>query len=301
MINNYKETLTRIQKASTANETQKAIRKNWNQFEIWCEKNKLKIFPPNVQLLEKYLLYLMEEKKKISTIEQVKWSIEVVYKEKGYNQLLNSDSIKTIVKGLRRILGTKKKKKRAFTIDNIAKINFPNTLIGLRDKAMLLIGFCGALRRSELANLDCEDLEWEDFGIRLHLKKSKSNQESKEEFVNIMKSKKQNICPVKGIQDWLTTAKKFSGPLFCSIGKGSKIGHRISSTTIGKKVKWAATECGFDNAEFSGHSLRAGCATYLLDKNIPLNIVSKHLRHKKLDTTLQYDRNTTVKTLRDIY
>ena len=300
-MNNYKEILTKIQSASTANATQKAIKKNWNQFEIWCEKYRLKIFPPSVQTLEKYLLYLMGEKRKISTIEQVKWSIEVVYKSKGYHQLLNSDSIKTTVKGLRRILGTKKKKKQAFTIDNIAQINFPKTLIGLRDKAMLLIGFCGALRRSELANLDCGDLEWEDFGMRLHLKKSKSNQESKEEFVNIMRSQKKAVCPIKNIQEWLTTAKKFSGPLFCNVKKGSKIGSRISTTTIGKKVKWAANECGFDAKEFGGHSLRAGCATYLLDKNIPLYIVSKHLRHKKLDTTLQYDRNTTVKTLQDIY
>ena len=202
---------------------------------------------------------------------------------------------------MRRILGGKKNKKQALTIEHIASILFPDSLIGLRDKALLLIGFAGGLRRTELSNLDCNDLEWENFGLRLYLKKSKTNQEGREEFINIMAAENEPCCPVKVLKRWLVSSKTLQGALFRSINKAGVPQNRISTVTIGKKVKWAAKQCGFDSRNFGGHSLRAGCATYLLKKKVALNIVSKHLRHKRLDTTLQYDRNTTAETLKGVY
>ena len=202
---------------------------------------------------------------------------------------------------MRRILGIKKNKKQALTIEHIASVQFPDSLIGLRDKALLLIGFAGGLRRTELSNLDCNDLEWENFGVRLYLRKSKTNQEGREEFINIMASKNQQCCPVEVLKQWLTSSKILQGALFRNINKVGAPQSRISPVTIGIKVKWAATECGFDSRNFGGHSLRSGCATYLLSKKVALNIVSKHLRHKKLDTTLQYDRNATAETLKGVY
>ena len=108
---------------------------------------------------------------------------------------------------MRRILGIKKNKKQALTIEHIASVQFPDSLIGLRDKALLLIGFAGGLRRTELSNLDCNDLEWENFGVRLYLRKSKTNQEGREEFINIMASKNQQCCPVEVLKQWLTSSK----------------------------------------------------------------------------------------------
>ena len=298
---NYQNHLASIKDAAKAKATKKAIAKNWRGYQAWATDNNLPLLPSNSETVEKYLLFLMFKKKKISTIEQAKWAIDSIHRSNGFNNVLNSENLQTILKGLRRVLGAKKIRKQAFTIEHIAKINFPKTLIGIRDKALLLLGFAGALRRSEIANLNCEDLEWENFGIRLHLKRSKGNQEGKEEFANIMSSKNKAICPVAAIKKWIGISQIYSGALFCSINKAGIPKERISTVSIGKKVKWAAKACGLNEKEFGAHSLRSGCATYLLAKNVPLNIVSKHLRHKKLDTTLQYDRNTTAKNLQGIY
>jgi integrase len=300
-MSDYQEYLSQVKDASRSIETKKAITKNWGQYQKWAKLHQFSLLPPKIEILEKYLLHLMAQKQKISTIEQAKWAIDWSYKTKGYPDVGQSENIKVILKGMRRVLGNKKQKKSALTIEHIAKIDFPDNLIGIRDKALLLVGFSGALRRSELANLNFEDIEWENFGLRLHLKKSKSNQEGKEEFVNIISSQNLEICPVEALKKWIANSKILSGTLFRSINKAGVIGSRISTTTIGKKVKWSAKIQGLNEKDFGGHSLRAGCATYLLAKKVPLNIVSKHLRHKKLDTTLQYDRNTTVSNLKGIY
>lgn len=300
-MNHYQESLAVIKNASKADSTKKAIVKNWSNYQIWVKEHNLELFPPKTEVLEKYLLHLMSCKKKISTIEQAKWGIDCAYQSQGYRYIGESDNIQVILKGLRRILGNKKTKKQAITIEHIAQIVFHKNLIGIRDKALLLLGFSGGMRRSEIAHLNCENLEWENFGLRLHLTKSKGNQEGKEEFINIIKAQNSQNCPVESLKKWLAASEIFQGALFRNINKAGVVGSRISTTTIGKKVKWVARSCGFDDKDFGAHSLRAGCATYLLDKNIPLNIVSKHLRHKKLDTTLQYDRNTTAKNLEGVY
>lgn len=297
------EQAVKIRDASISFETKRAIKKHYNKYLNWRYQQKIfsDINSGEIQYLERYLLDLMENNNKITTIEQAKWAIDSVYKSKGLQQPGNSQNIKTIMMGLRRVLGSKKTKKKALTIDDISSIKFPKTKIGIRDRAILLLGFAGGLRRSELSNIFCQDIEWADFGFRLYLKKSKTNQEGKEEFINVVRAKEKNNCPVNAVSQWMIKAKILEGYLFRNINKAGEIKTKLSTLTIAKKVKWAATKCGFDSKEFSGHSLRAGCATYLLNKNIALHVVSKHLRHKKLETTLQYDRNTTAKILQGIY
>ncbi|MCZ6644909.1 MAG: hypothetical protein O7B79_01595, partial [SAR324 cluster bacterium] len=92
-----------------------------------------------------------------------------------------------------------------------------------------------------------------------------------------------------------------TGPLFPSINRWGQLGGALSTVSIGKLVKWAASCCGMDPENFGGHSLRAGCATYLLDRGVPLNIVAKQGRWKRQDTVLRYDRNSTSKVLSGVY
>ena len=179
----HQKQLNEIREASKATETKRAIDKHWRKYQKWGSLNELETFPSSSETLEKYLLFLKDENCKIATIEQAKWAINSKHKLHRLPEPANSENIKVIIKGLRRILGIKKNKKQALTIEHIASVQFPDSLIGLRDKALLLIGFAGGLRRTELSNLDCNDLEWENFGVRLYLRKSKTNQEGREEFI----------------------------------------------------------------------------------------------------------------------
>ena len=201
----YQDQLTQIRSAAKSFETKRAINKHYKNYLVWKKEQKIDLTHLGAKeeyYFEKYLLFLMDKKKKVSTIEQAKWAIDTVYKSSGLSQPGNSENIKVLLKGIRRMLGLKKTKKQAITIDHLSSIKFSETLIGIRDKALLLLGFAGALRRSELSNINCQDLEWEDFGIRVYLQKSKSNQEGKEEFTNIMKSKDKNYCPVESVKNW---------------------------------------------------------------------------------------------------
>ena len=137
--------------------------------------------------------------------------------------------------------------------------------------------------------------------MNIQIMSSKTNQEGAYEQVNIVSGQDSNYCPLNTTQKWIQEAKINNGALFCSIKKGGSKGGRLTETSIATIVKEIATKIGFDSKNFSGHSLRAGCATYLLEKKIPLNIVAKHLRHKKLDTTLRYDRNQTARILQGIF
>ena len=131
---------------------------------------------------------------------------------------------------------------------------------------------------------------------------SKSDQEGRGEAVSIVEAERSaEWCPVESLHRWLHAADITSRAVFRSIRKNGRIGASLSAKSIYLTVKKAARDCGCDPAQFGGHSLRAGCATYLLDRGVPLNVVSQHLRHKRLDTTLKYDRNATAKALRGIY
>ncbi|MCZ6472083.1 MAG: site-specific integrase, partial [SAR324 cluster bacterium] len=204
--------------------------------------------------------------------------------------------------GIKRTIGTHQTQKSALTIEHFSKIPFRVDLIGKRDKALLLVGFAGGLRRSELAGLRVEHLETVPLGIRIHLQRSKKNQEGKDESVDIVPASLfPYCCPVKSLEDWLRASGITTGPLFPSINRWEQLGRRLSTVSIGKIAKWAASCCGMDPEQFGGHSLRAGCATYLLDKGIALNVVAKHGRWKKYDSVLRYDRNATAKVLIGVY
>ncbi|MDH4224447.1 MAG: site-specific integrase [Deltaproteobacteria bacterium] len=276
--------------------------KNWKGFEDWCQFNHLSAFPSSIHTLEVYLTYLALQGKKTSTIEQAKWSIDARHKMAGYPPPGQAERVKATLNGIRRKQGMASTSKEALTIDHIRTIRFESTLGGLRDKALLLFGFAGGFRRSELANIRVSDLSQTDFGFRVLIQKSKTDQEGRGEWVNVVSSSySKTDCPVQALQAWLKAANIQSGLVFRGLTKGGHLRSALSTVSIGLIVKKAAIACGLDSTQYGGHSLRAGCATYLLDKNIPLNIVAKQLRHRKADTTLRYDRNTTSKAIKGVY
>ena len=161
---------------------------------------------------------------------------------------------------------------------------------GLRDRAILLLGFAGAFRRSELVALDVTDLEFCDGGLRVHFRRSKTDQEGAGDTIAIVVGSV--ACPVKAVRAWLEASKVTTGPLLRPITKGGRIGiGRLADTTVVRVVKASARRVGLDPKLFSGHSLRSGFLTSAAGRGASIFKMMDVSRHKSMDTLRGYVRD----------
>ena len=287
--------------ASKAEATKRAFEKNWRGFEKWCSGHQVAGFPCPPETLEAFLVHLAEQGLKASSIDQARWAINARHKWANLPPPGDSERVRVVMAGIRRTIGSRQHRKAALTIEHLREVTFRSDLIGRRDKALLLLGFAAGLRRSELAGLEVEDLQLSPEILRVHLRRSRTDQDGRGEWVDVVPAASPRCCPLVALREWLIAAELEGGPVFRAINRWGALGGRISTAAIGHIVKQTAAACGLDPSQYGSHSLRAGCATYLLDHGVPLNIVAKQGRWKKSDTVLRYDRNATAKALTGVY
>jgi integrase len=167
------------------------------------------------------------------------------------------------MKGIRRSLGVAPSQKEPISPSEFRAMvkSRPETLHGLRDRALLLLGFSGAFRRSELVSLDVDDVVWGEDGLTVNLRRSKTDQEGEGRKVGIPFGSTPESCPVRSLRGWLKAAGITEGPLFRPV-KGPKVGaKRLSDKAVARLVKRAAKAAGLEPSRLSGHSLRSGLAT----------------------------------------
>jgi site-specific recombinase XerD len=195
------------------------------------------------------------------------------------------------MKGIRRALGSAKAQKAPATADRLLKMleQVPDSLQGCRDRAILLLGFAGAFRRSELSQLLVSDLEEVPAGLRVHIRKSKTDQEGEGQIVPILKGSQ--ACPVEAVKTWLKRAKVIKGPVFRRLGKGGRIFETaLTPQSIGQLVKKYAGKAGFNPEEYAGHSLRSGFLTSAAMNGASIFKMMDISRHKSMDTLKSYIR-----------
>ena len=273
----------------------------WKKFIKWGGE-----FPASPEMLCDYLTYLAQTGIKSTGLDSAKWAIDQIHKLKQTDEPSKDGSVKNHLKGLKRILieehphQSKTHQKHPITIDDIRKLSFSNDLMGLRDRALMLVGFASGMRRSELTALKREDVENTEFGLRLRIYKSKSNQEGSSESVDVLKAMKGanfKWCPVRA---FLALSEKLEGEyIFQSIiGKKNTYrfsGKALSGISVGQIIKSYVNQLGLEPTSFGGHSLRAGLATYLLDHKVQAAAVQRQMRHKRFDTTQKYNRGETAR------
>jgi site-specific recombinase XerD len=196
------------------------------------------------------------------------------------------------MRGIRRSVGTAPKRKAPATADKVCAMasNMPDGLIGLRDRALLLLGFAGAFRRSELVALNVADIQECEAGLRVHIGRSKTDQEAQGVTIGIVPGAV--ACPVRAIKAWLEAAAITDGPVFRSIAKGERVSTvRLSDKSVADIVKRHASRLGLDPAAFGGHSLRAGFLTSAAAKGASIFKMMDTSRHKSVDTLRGYVRD----------
>ena len=287
LVNNLqdleKETLVNLGSSKSSN-TLRAYRSDFYDFEKFCSKYSFKSLPSDPKIVSLYLTNL-SKKNKFSTLKRRLASISVIHKIKGFHIDIKHPIIRENLIGIKRKIGSFQKGKKPILINNLYKIidlinqnKINKKLPSLRDKAILLLGFSGGFRRSELVNLEKSDLEFISEGLKITLRKSKSDQYGQGLVKGIPYFKNTKYCPVIAVQDWLSSSYRQS----------EKRLFPYSDKTVALIVKKYLNLIGLDSNQYSGHSLRSGFATSTAASGADERSIMAMTGHKSTEMVRRY-------------
>jgi site-specific recombinase XerD len=277
--------------AEKSSNTRRAYAADWADFLAWCGQVSEDPLPALPVVVARYLAQLADGGLKTATIQRRVAAIRSIHKAAGHEPPTNSEGVKAVMRGIRRRLGKRQTRAAPATADLLvcAISQIPATLAGLRDRALLLIGFASALRRSELVALQVSDLIFRPKGLLLQIRRSKTDQEGEGAAIPVPRGGK--LQPVAALSTWLAAAHITEGPIFRGVDRHGRVGaEALTDRQVSRIVKKVLGAAGPEAGAFSGHSLRAGFITSALDAGQdPLKIM-KQSRHAKVDTLKIYDR-----------
>lgn len=250
-------------RASKAESTIRGYRADWRAFCVWCESHSLCPLPASPETVASFIAECAA-RLKVGSIQRRLNAIAEAHKTVGVESPTHHPMVTNTMKGIRRTKGTAPEQKTPTLTDDIrAIVDATDTgSIGLRDRALVLLGFAGAFRRSELVALEVEDCTFGKDGLTVTLRRSKTDQDGVGRKVGIPYGSNPDTCPVRTVQGWMEGAGITSGALFRSINRHGKIQPgRLSGIDVSRVVKKLAERAGLDPGRYAGHSLRAGHAT----------------------------------------
>ena len=244
------ETLKNL-KNSKAKNTLRAYQSDFKDFSAFCSKNGFSSIPTQPKIIALYITHLSKSLK-FSTLKRRIASISVIHKLKGHYLDTKHPIIMENLHGIKRTLGSRQKAKKPILINDLKLIIKAIDKEKIRDKALILIGFAGGFRRSELVNIYNEDVEFVTEGVKILVKKSKTDQSGEGIVKAIPYFDNQEFCPVIALKDYIKYkfANKNEGRIF-----------EISDKSVALIIKKYAEKVGLDSSRYAGHSLRSGFAT----------------------------------------
>ncbi len=284
-----------VQQSKAAN-TARAYRSDWQQFQSWCEAHQLVALPAAAETVAMYITDLAESCR-VSTIQRRMVSISQAHHAAGHETPIKDAKVRAVWKGIRRARGTAQQGKAPTTTAEVKAMadRLPDTLMGIRDRAMLLLGFAGAFRRSELVSLDVADVAFTREGMVITLRRSKTDQEGAGYKKGIPFGSNFLTCPVRALQDWLRAAAISDGPLFRPVNRhGQLLTGRLSDRGVARMVKRTAAAAGLDPANYSGHSLRAGLATAAAMNGVSERAIMGQTGHRSVAMVRRYIRDANL-------
>ena len=288
------ETLLNLQN-SKANNTVRAYKSDFNDFGLFCAKNGFKSLPSEPKIVSLYLTYLSTKDVKMSTLKRRLVSIGVIHKLKGHYLDTKHPLIIENIMGIKRRKGSIQNGKKPLLINSLKKIinvidkDNKEEIKKLRDRSIILIGFSGGFRRNEIVSLDYDDLDFVTEGLRINLKKSKTDQFGEGTVKGIPYFDNSHYCPVLSLKKWIEISNIRKGPLFRRFSKGSKLTeNRLSDQTIALLIKKYLKLAGIESKNYSGHSLRSGFATSAAESGAEERSIMAMTGHKSTEMVRRY-------------
>lgn len=286
-----------FQNAGRSEATKRAYRSDWADFSDWCAHNAEEPLPASAVAVANYVAYIASgDRAKKSTVTRRVAAINKQHEMSGYARPGRSTEVSQVVAGVRRALSSDVDKACPFgrSLLEAATRGLDDTALrDVRDKALLLLGFACALRRSEIVSIQVEDLRFEEgSGVILAIPVSKTDQERTGHLVAMPYAKDTSLCPVKALERWLELSGVRTGALFRGVLKNGEIrGAALNPGSVNDIIKRAARKAGVpDPEEYSGHSLRAGFVTDAREAGVPDHLIMRTTRHKDPRTLSGYDR-----------
>jgi len=295
----HEDTLNNLRQ-SKANNTLRAYKSDYKDFGAFCSSHGLNSLPSEPKIIALYLTHLSKTSK-ISTLRRRLVSISMVHKIKGYYLDTKHPIIIENLLGIKRVKGSAQKAKKPLLINDLKTIiNVINEqkieeIKKLRDISIVLIGFGGGFRRSELISLDYEDLEFVQEGLKIILKKSKTDQYGEGMIKGLPYFENEIYCPVNNLKKWLLISDIKSGPIFRRFSKGSKLSvNRLTDQTVVLLIKKYLKLAGIENTNYSGHSLRSGFATVAAEAGADERSIMAMTGHKTTQMVRRYIREANI-------
>jgi site-specific recombinase XerD len=279
-------------KAEKAEATRRAYGTDFRLFREWCEAKGVGALSATPETVAAYLAHGVAQGAKASTLGRRVAAIRYAHKLVSLPVPTEAETVRATLRGIRRTIGAAKVKKAPAVAGRIKAMvrACPDTLAGKRDRALLLLGFAGAFRRSELVALDVEHLHETEEGLRVLIAASKTDQDA--EGVTIAIARSAEACPVRALREWLEAASIESGPIFRPINKAGTVStERLTDRSVANIVKAYAARAGLDAKLFAGHSLRAGFLTSAAAAGKSIFKMMDQSRHRSVDTLRGYVRD----------
>lgn len=276
--------------------TLRAYHSDWAHFTAWCAGRQADPLPASPVTVAAYIGALADQGMKVATIVRRLAAISKAHATHGHESPASQrfPVVKEVLKGVKNALGTAQEGKAPLLTADIARlvgVLDRSTLSGKRDATMILLGFAGGFRRSELVDLDVEDLDVTEDGLVVTIWRSKTDQEGHGTTVGIPYGSNPATCPLRTLKAWLEASGITHGPLFRPIRKGGHLaGGRITDQVVRLVIQRACEKAGLDPARFSAHSLRSGMVTQALRNGASDHAVMDQTRHRTPQMVRRYRR-----------
>lgn len=282
--------------SAKSDNTVRSYKSDWKHFVTYCQTNNLPYLPADIGAVMNYIAE-MAETNKVSTIVRRLSSINQAHEAMGLESPTKSFNVKAVVKGIKNTKGTMPNKKASAVLEDIREMvgNLGENLIDIRDRALILVGFAGAFRRSELVSIKVEDLEFDREGVTITLRNSKTDQEGHGYKKGIPYGSNVDTCPVRSLQHWIKVSQITEGHIFRSINRHGRISiSAMTNHSVARIVKKLAKQAGMDEQKYSGHSLRSGLITTCANAGVDERSIMKQSGHKSITVMRGYIQDATL-------
>ena len=295
----HEETLNNL-KSSKANNTLRAYKSDFRDFGAFCAKHGLDSLPTQPKIVSLYLTNLSKNSK-MSTLKRRLVSISMVHRLKGHYLDTKHPIIIENLMGIKRVKGSIQKGKKPILINHLKSIinvidqQEINEIKKSRDKTIVLVGFGGGFRRTELISINHEDLEFVPEGVKIMLKRSKTDQFGEGMVKGLPYFSNELYCPVINLKKWLELSKIKSGPIFRRFAKGLVLtNNRLTDQSVVLIIKDYLNLAGIENKNYSGHSLRSGFATVAAESGADERSIMAMTGHKTTQMVRRYIREANI-------
>ncbi len=295
----HEDTLNNL-RSSKANNTLRAYKSDFKHFGLFCAKHGFTSMPTEPKVVSLYLTHLSANSK-ISTLRRRLVSIGIVHKLKGFYLDTKHPIIIENFMGIKRKIGSIQTGKKPILINHLKQIinviddQKIEKIKKLRNRTLVLVGFGGGFRRTELISIDYEDLDFVDEGVKITLRRSKTDQFGKGLVKGLPYFTNDQYCPVTSLKNWINLSKIKTGPIFRRFAKGPIItNNRLTDQSVVLIIKDSLKLAGIENKNFSGHSLRSGFATVAADSGADERSIMAMTGHKTTEMVRRYIRQANL-------